>query len=106
MDWRAVAAIAYGAAMLMGGVMGYRRAGSKPSLLGGLIIGGLALVGGLIMLGGTESGRSMALLGAMMAVLLFGWTLSRGILSHGKGTARAGGLLALSMLTVWIMLWT
>ncbi len=97
-------ALLYGAVMLAGGVMGYRKAGSVPSLIGGGVIGGLALLGGALMLSGTVDGRGLALLGATIAILFFGWTLSRGILNRTK-VARPGLLLALSAVTAGILVW-
>jgi uncharacterized membrane protein (UPF0136 family) len=100
---QALVTLLYGFAMAGGGFAGYRRAGSVPSLAGGAGIGGLALLGGLLMFFGNETGRGLALFGAVLAILFFGWKLSRGILNR-QPVGRAGGILAISLLEVSVLL--
>jgi hypothetical protein len=56
------------------------------------------------MLSGSANGRGLALLGATIAILFFGWSLSRGILSRTR-LARPVALLALSLATAGILVW-
>jgi uncharacterized membrane protein (UPF0136 family) len=104
MNAAALCAVIYGLVMIAGGVFAYRRVGSKPSLAGGGVTGGLALLGGAIMLGGSASGRGIALLGAVLAALFFGWSLSRAMLT-GKKIGRPAGLLLLSVATAAVLRW-
>jgi len=97
-------ALLYGIAMIAGGLLGFRRAGSRPSLIGGLVVGGFSILGAIGMFGGTVSGRGIALLGASLAVLFFGWTLSRAILNE-KRVHRPLALLVASVLTAAVVLW-
>ena len=80
--------------MLVGGYMGYRKAGSRPSLIGGLVIGGLALYGAMSMFGGNETGRGIALLSSVIAMLFFGWKVSRAVLGGERSTRALGIFLA------------
>ena len=57
------------------------------------------------MFAGVEAGRGIALLAAVLAVLFFGWRISRGVLER-KPLGRAGGILALSALEVAVLLLT
>ena len=97
--------IAYGLAMGGGGYAGFRLAGSIPSLVGGGLIGLLAIAGGVLMLFGDESGRGPALLGAVVAILFFGWKLSQAILNR-QPVGRAGGIFALSLVEVVVLMAT
>ncbi len=100
----AIWALVYGAAMTVGGVFAHRRVGSVPSLVGGTVLGGLAEIGGVMMLVGLPAGRGIALLGSVLAALFFGWSLSRAILNQ-RSKGRAGGLFALSVATVAVLVW-
>jgi uncharacterized membrane protein (UPF0136 family) len=104
MNGPATCAVAYGLLMIAGGVFAFRRVGSVPSLAGGGVTGGLALLGGAMMLGGSPAGRGVALAGAALAALFFGWSLSRAILT-GKKAGRPAGLLVLSAAAAAVLLW-
>ena len=105
MMFPAMFTLLYALAMGGGGWAGWRLARSRPSLLGGALVGGLALVGSLLMFGGNPAGRGIALLGAVLAVIFFGWRVSRGILER-EPVGRALGILALSALEVAVLLLT
>ena len=105
MNVPAVCAVAYGVMMIAGGFFAYRRVGSLPSLVGGLVTGGLATLGGTMMLSGTPAGRGVAVLGAVLAALFFAWSLSRGMLS-GQKLGRPAALLALSVAAAAVLLWS
>lgn len=91
--------------MSAGGAFAYRRRKSRPSLIGGAVIGGLADVGGVLLLLGMPEGRGIALMAALLATLFFGWSLSRAILAAGS-PGRPAGLAALSLVTAVLLLWT
>lgn len=99
----AVVGIAYGLAMIAGGIAGYRLAGSRPSLIGGSVIGGLALIGGVMMLAGSAAGRGIVLVVSIFAALFFGWSLSRGVLAR-KPVTRLLRLLVLSLVVATILI--
>jgi uncharacterized membrane protein (UPF0136 family) len=101
----AIIALVYGTIMAAGGAFAYRRIGSKASLIGGAVIGGIADVGGAFLLLGMPEGRGIAMLSAILATLFFGWSLSRAILTEGR-VGRPAGLAALSLVTVVLLLWT
>ena len=105
MTFPAVFTLLYSLPIAGGGWAGWRLAGSRPSLLGGALVGGLALIGSLLMFGGNPDGRGIALLGAVLAVLFFGWRVSRGILERGP-IGRPAGILALSALEIAVLLLT
>ncbi|MBZ0267264.1 hypothetical protein K8I85_03850 [bacterium] len=101
-----IIALVYGTIMSAGGVIAYKRIGSRASLIGGAVIGGLADIGGVFLLLGMPSGRGIALLGAVVATLFFGWSVSRAILAEGGHVGRPAGLAALSIVTAALLLWT
>lgn len=105
MTFPAVFTLFYAFVMGGGGWAGWRLARSRPSLLGGALVGGLALIGSLLMFGGNPAGRGTALLGAVLAVLFSGWRASRGILER-EPVGRPAGILALSGLEVAVLLLT
>ncbi|MGB0561257.1 MAG: TMEM14 family protein, partial [Spirulinaceae cyanobacterium] len=61
-----IAIFAYGILALIGGIMGYRKARSKVSLISGSISGGLLLLMGLLL----QLGQSWARWGAIAITLL------------------------------------
>jgi len=103
LTFQAFFTLLYAVSMGGGGWAGWRFARSLPSLLGGVVVGGLALVGSLLMFNGNETGRGMALLGAVLAALFFGWRISQGVLRR-QSFGRAGGILFLSLLEVAVLL--
>ncbi|MGK7891470.1 MAG: TMEM14 family protein [Leptolyngbyaceae cyanobacterium] len=48
MDMTGIVAIAYGILAAVGGIVGYRKANSKPSLISGLVSGLLLIIAGLV----------------------------------------------------------
>lgn len=105
MTWASGTALFYGLLMIAGGTIAFRRVKSTPSLIGGLVVGAFCILGAFAMFAGSASGRGIALLGTMLAVLFFGWSLSRGILEEEKKVARPVILLALSVLETGVLLW-
>ena len=89
----------YGALLLVGGVMGYTRAGSLPSLIAGAGLGGVVLLGSLMLLVGNEGGRGLALFGVVVATLFFGFQLSTTLRTEDKNPARAALLFFLGIAT-------
>jgi uncharacterized membrane protein (UPF0136 family) len=98
--------ILYGALLGGGGLLAWRRIRSLPSLLGGTVLGGLAIAGGLLLLGGGEIGRGLALLAAVLATLFFGWSLSGALRSEEPRVIRPAALFAVSLVEAALLVAT
>jgi uncharacterized membrane protein (UPF0136 family) len=68
-----VAAIAYGLLAIIGGIIGYKQAQSKMSLISGSVSGVLLVLGGILQLQGINAGLILA--AAIAAVLLVVFTI-------------------------------
>lgn len=75
----AIAAIAYGFLALVGGILGYRQAGSHASLISGGISGVLLLLSGILQAAGIPWARGLAALitGALVVVFIMRWIKTR-----------------------------
>jgi uncharacterized membrane protein (UPF0136 family) len=80
-----VAAIAYGILTLIGGVAGYLKAKSKPSLISGLISGVLLIAAALMQLQGFPFGSLLAriITVALIAVFAFRFQKTRKFMPAG-----------------------
>ena len=67
----AVVAIAYGILAAVGGIIGYRQAGSKPSLVSGLISGTLLIIGGVLNAIGQTGGYWLSLIVTILLIIVF-----------------------------------
>lgn len=70
-----IAAIAYGALTLLGGVIGYATAKSKPSLISGLVVGLLLIVSGVLYWQGYPWARIAAMFLTFLLFDVFVWRL-------------------------------
>jgi len=70
--WSAIAAIAYGLLTLVGGVIGYRQAGSQASLVSGGISGALLILSGILQAAGVPwvKGFAAFITGALVVVFI------------------------------------
>ncbi|NEP86855.1 MAG: hypothetical protein F6K18_08425 [Okeania sp. SIO2C2] len=66
-----IAAIAYGILAIVGGIIGYRKAGSKISLISGSVSGLLLIVSGIIQLMGMNWGLIFSTVIATILVITF-----------------------------------
>lgn len=96
-------ALAYGGWLVWSGWSRHRLTGQKPPLIGAGVVGGLAALGGLIMLLGADAGRGIALMGALLGTLFFGWMLSRAIVD-GTPTMRDFALLAIGVALMFFLI--
>ncbi|GAB4133352.1 MAG: hypothetical protein Fur0046_04050 [Cyanobacteria bacterium J069] len=71
-DLSAIAAIAYGLLALVGGVIGYRQAGSQASLISGGISGALLILSGILQAAGVPWAKGLAafITGALVVVFM------------------------------------
>ena len=61
----------YAVLAIVGGIIGYQQAGSKPSLISGIITGILLLIGGVGLLQGQGWGLWLALAITLLLVIVF-----------------------------------
>ena len=95
MNFGVIAAIAYGLLAIVGGVMGYRKAGSKVSLFSGVISGVLLLLGGLLYAQGNQGGRILATIVTVLLIIVFIIRLTKTRKFMPAGLMTAGGVVAL-----------
>lgn len=93
-----IVAIAYGILAAVGGVIGYRQAKSKPSLISGLISGLLLIVGGAIAQQGNIWGYWLALLITSLLVVVFAIRLIKTQKFMPAGVMLSTGILTLVLL--------
>lgn len=93
-----LAAIAYGVLAAVGGVMGYRQAQSKPSLISGLLSGILLIVGGLIAKSGMIWGYWLSLVITSLLVVVFAIRLIKTKKFMPAGIMLSAGILTLVLL--------
>jgi len=80
-----VAAIVYGILAIVGGVVGYLKVRSKPSLLSGIISGGLLVTGGIAEAQGASWGIILATVVTIgiIVVFAFRWWKTRKFMPAG-----------------------
>jgi len=66
-----VVAIAYGILAILGGIMGYVKVRSRPSLISGLISGALLILGAALWAGEYVLGQGIALVVTLGLILVF-----------------------------------
>ncbi|NJO39151.1 MAG: hypothetical protein HC769_08565 [Cyanobacteria bacterium CRU_2_1] len=72
-----IAAIAYGILAIVGGVFGYAKAKSKPSLISGLASGILLVIGGIGQQQGTSWGLWLSVIVAVVLIIVFAIRLAK-----------------------------
>ncbi|ACK69125.1 protein of unknown function UPF0136 [Gloeothece citriformis PCC 7424] len=72
MSWGIVVVIAYGILSLVGGILGYLKARSKPSLISGLVSGFLLFFAAFLESQGYDLGRPLAQFIILVLVGVFG----------------------------------
>ncbi|MGB3614482.1 MAG: TMEM14 family protein [Elainellaceae cyanobacterium] len=90
-----IAAIAYGILAIVGGVMGYKAAGSRPSLISGVVSGVLLVIGGLLELAGNPWGQILVAIVAAVLVVVFAVRLAKTRKFMPAGLMLAAGIVVL-----------
>ena len=72
-----VAALAYGILAIIGGIIGYRKANSKVSLISGIISGLLLMIAAFVHLQGQTWGLSLAAVITAVLIVVFGFRLAK-----------------------------
>jgi uncharacterized membrane protein (UPF0136 family) len=96
---QAVLSLIYGSLVLVGGIIGYRKAGSRPSLIAGVVSEALLCLAGLLLFIGSRWGLVLAVGVAALLLLFFAVRWVKG------GKFMPAGLMALcSALTLLALL--
>lgn len=98
MNLATIAAIAYGILALVGGIAGYVKAKSKPSLVSGLISGALLLAAAAMQLQGLAIGFIVAQIVTVLLVLVFGFRLIKTRKFMPPGLMLVAGAIALAVM--------
>jgi uncharacterized membrane protein (UPF0136 family) len=104
MTFQAIATLIYGLVIFGGGIMGYIAAKSVPSLIAGGLLGLAAVIGAIFLFMGRPVGKQVALVATILVGAFFGFQLIKGITAGGGVSGRAGGILALSITEILILL--
>jgi uncharacterized membrane protein (UPF0136 family) len=97
----AVTSFVYGSLVVLGGWIGFKKAGSRPSLISGTASGALLLLAGALCLGGNAAGGKLAISVAFLLLAFFGYRFAR-----GKKFMPAGMMAAISLLALAILYFT
>jgi len=100
MDLATLICIFYGALVLFGGILGYRKAGSKPSLLAGTLSGIAMLIAALLLFRGHPNGLRLALGVTALLSVFFGMRWLKGRKFMPAGLLALSSALALALL-IW-----
>jgi uncharacterized membrane protein (UPF0136 family) len=95
MDLATAAAIGYGILTVVGGVLGYTKAGSQTSLISGLISGGLLVVGGIAHFQNAAWGSALAMIVTITLIIIFSVRFSKTRRWMPAGLMVGAGILAL-----------
>ncbi|MGF1515303.1 MAG: TMEM14 family protein [Elainellaceae cyanobacterium] len=94
-----LAVIAYGILAIVGGVLGYKKAGSRPSLISGVVSGLLLILGGVLYLAGVLWGEILAAIVTAVLVVVFAVRLVKTRRFMPAGLMLAAGVLVLVLMT-------
>lgn len=99
MDLTSIAAIAYGILSVVGGIVGYAQASSKPSLIAGVVSGILLVLGGIAHERDANWGLPLAMIVAGILVVVFAVRLWKTRKFMPAGFMLAAGVAALIVMT-------
>jgi uncharacterized membrane protein (UPF0136 family) len=97
----AVTALIYGLLVLAGGVVGFKKAGSRPSLIAGIVSMALLLVAAVLLFSGRSSGAYLAIFVCAALLIFFGmrWMKNRRFMPSGL-------MSLVSAAALLLLLWT
>lgn len=98
MDLVTVAAIGYGVLAIVGGILGYTKAGSQTSLVSGIISGVLLIVGGIAHLQNASWGLILATVVTLILLIVFVVRFFKTRKFMPAGLMVIAGILALAVL--------
>ncbi len=91
--------LVYGILVVAGGIMGYAKAQSKPSLIAGGVFGLIVIVAALLMLKFNPAGRYLSLAASGLLLIFFSRRFNA-----TKKFMPSGLMMALSLITVFTLL--
>ncbi len=98
----AITTLIYGILSIVGGIIGYRQAGSQVSLISGIISGLLLLVGAYLLFGGASGGPTISGLVSLLLVIVFVVRLVKTSKFMPAGLMIIAGVI--NLLTLWFTL--
>lgn len=90
-----VAAIAYGILAVVGGILGYLKVQSKPSLISGIVSGALLVVGGIAAAQGASWGLTLSTIVTIALIIVFALRLWKTRKFMPAGLMLVAGIVAL-----------
>jgi len=100
MNTPAITALVYGALVFAGGWVGYKKAGSRPSLISSSLSAAVLLIAAVLSLSGISAGNMVAMVVALVLLVFFGYRLAKG------GKFMPAGLMVAVSLATLVVLWT
>jgi len=100
MNTPALTAFVYGALVLAGGWVGYKKAGSRPSLVSSILSAAVLLLAAVLSLSGNPAGDTLAMAVALVLLVFFGVRLAK------SGKFMPAGLMVAVSLATLVVLWT
>lgn len=93
-----VSIISYGLLAIIGGIIGYQKAGSKISLLSGVISGFLLIISGLVILQGQIWGSTLGITISSLLVIVFTFRFAKTRNLMPAGLMTILGLIVLALI--------
>lgn len=100
MNVAAITSFVYAMLVLAGGWVGYKKAGSRQSLISGLLSGAVLLVAAALSLAGMPAGTKLAMVVAFVLAAFFSYRLAKG------GKFMPAGLMVVASLAALAILWS
>jgi uncharacterized membrane protein (UPF0136 family) len=97
----ALTSVIYGSFVLAGGIVGYRKAGSRASLLAGLVSEALLLLAAMLIFSGNPLGLKLAMSVAAMLLVFFAMRWLK-----GRKFMPAGLMVLSSAVTLALLAWS
>ena len=99
MNTPALTALVYGALVFAGGWVGYKKAGSRPSLISASLSAAVLLIAATLSFSGISAGNVLAMAVALVLLVFFGYRFAKG------GKFMPAGLMTVVSLATLVVLW-